>query len=112
MAEKSPNQKEFYFQEAEKRNPEWSLATEINRLDERYQKKEYDFLEKRLKEVEENDCSLKEEKISEFCENVFYLNGLVKYRLGEKEELGKKEEYFNEAVKEFQKTLLVNPQNI
>ena len=111
ISEKNPVEKEKHFNLAMMEKPEWALVPKSNKLDILYQEKKYDELKKKIDEIENNECSLKKKEISEFCENIFYLGGLVEYQLGEKDK--KKEEEFNKkAILEFQKTLAVNPSNL
>ncbi len=100
-----------FFEQAEKSFPSWKLAGESNKLGVLYQEKKYQELSSKLAKISDTECSLRAKKIPSFCENIFYLNGLVQYRLGEKLETKKQKTFFEKAISEFQKTLALNPQN-
>lgn len=111
IGEKNSVEKEKYFHLAMLNKPEWALVTKSNKLDILYQEKKYEELKKKIDDIENNECSLNKKETSEFCENVFYLGGLVEYRLGQKDK-EKEEEFNKKAIFEFQKTLDVNLKNI
>jgi len=100
------------FQQAALKFKTWELAVKNNQLAIFYEQKKYFELNKKLKDILKNDCSLSATKISNFCENIFYLNGLTQYRLGENLEIKKQKKYFEQAILEFKKTLALNPDNI
>jgi len=112
IEENNLNLKEKYFSQANKKYSQWKLAIKNNQLDTLYQKKEYKVLEKKINNILNNECSIKKQKeISEWCENIFYLNGLVKYRLGEQKKDLEQQKFFKEAIFNFQKSLKINPKN-
>lgn len=100
------------FSKARQAHPAWSLVIESNELDELYKTKKYEDLQKKLTILKDKNCSPKAEKISVFCENVFYLDGLVQYRLGESKKEQEQKDFFAKAVKAFQYALAVNPSNV
>ena len=89
----------------------WSLISDTNNLNSLYESKNYKELNTRLSEIETVKCSLQDEKISEYCANTFYLNGLVQYRLGEKLNSGEQRGYFESAIDEFNKVLVMSDIN-
>ncbi len=100
-----------FFQKAGESFPQWQLIAQNNELGRMYEQKQYEELEKKLSEKLTNECATEQEKISEFCENIFYLDGLVQYRLGENLQSKEQKEYFQKAIDSFQKTLAINNEN-
>jgi hypothetical protein len=105
------NSRENFHQASLKFNP-WQLAEKNNELSILYEQKKYSELNKELKNILKNDCSLSAPKIPSFCENIFYLAGLTQYRLGETLTTKEQKPFFERAIFEFQKTLALNPSNI
>jgi hypothetical protein len=101
----------IFFQKASKAYPKWKLIAKNNELGVLYEQKKYDELNIQLQETIENECSLEKESISEFCKNIFYLNGLVQYRLGENKNVSEQKKYFEDAIYNFQKTLAIDNEN-
>jgi len=106
------NQKQDFFSKAKKSFSKWSIIADNNLYGVLYEQKKYKELEKLLKEKINKECSIEQEKISQYCENIFYLNGLVQYRLGEDKDKSSKTTYFQSAIDSFQKTLAMNSENI
>ncbi len=104
------NSRENFEQVSLKFRP-WQLVGKNNKLATLCEQKRYSAVNKQLENILQNECSLSAEKIPSFCENIFYLAGLVQYRLGEKLETKKQKPFLERAIFEFQKTLALNPQN-
>jgi len=100
-----------FFQKAGESFPQWQLISENNEMGRMYEQKEYEELEKKLSEKLTNECNTQQEKISEFCENIFYLDGLVQYELGKNLQDKEQKEYFQKAIDSFQKALAINNEN-
>ncbi len=104
-------EKEKNFSLAKKAYPDWSLVVDINTLDKLYKEKKYPELEKKIKELKKKECNLEKTQISAFCENLFYLNGLVQYQLGLNKKDSEQKAFFNKAIENFVNTLKINPKN-
>jgi len=100
-----------FFQKAGESFSQWQLISENNEMGRMYEQEQYEELEKRLSEKLTNECNTEQEKISEFCENIFYLDGLVQYRLGKDLQDKEQKKYFQKAIDSFQKTLAINNEN-
>ena len=99
------------FEKAGVSFPNWDLISTNNSLGRLYKDKKYDELSVKLKKVIEDKCDIKSKRISQYCENIFYLNGLVQYRLGENKEIDEQKKFFQEAIDNFQKALIINQDN-
>ena len=78
------------FQQAKKIMPQWEIIPINNQLGKLYVDKQFQQLDQKISELSNKKCSLKNEKISEFCANIFYLEGLTQYQLGK--DLDKKQQ--------------------
>ncbi len=99
------------FAKAKNTFPRWGLIAQNNSYGQLYLQQEYDELVVKLDKIIDEECNIESEEISEYCENIFYLNGLVQYRLGEKEEEEKQKDLYQKAIYDFQKALAINPEN-
>ncbi len=100
-----------FFQQAIRKDKELRLIAENNELMGLYEQKKYQKIEEVLNAKLSEECSLERDSISEFCENIYYLEGLLKYRLGEEMELDAQKEIFEKSILAFQKVLTMNPEN-
>lgn len=91
--------------------PHWKLLAENNELGELYAQKKYMELVKKLDSISEKTCNIQNEKISEFCTNIFYLNGLTKYQLGKDEQAKKQKPLFEKAIAAFTKVMMMTPED-
>ena len=99
------------FQKAEKLFPKWEIIPQNNLLGKLYEQKKYSELKTKIQDISEKKCSLKNEKISEFCANIFYLEGLVQYQLGKDLESQKQKKIFEKAILAFIKVMAMTPKN-
>ncbi len=99
------------FAKAKGAFPHWSLIAQNNSYGRLYEEQKYDELIIGLDEIIKKECNIESEKISEYCENIFYLDGLVQYRLGENEKEEKQRDLYQKAIYDFQKALIINPEN-
>lgn len=91
--------------------PHWKLLAENNELGELYTQKKYMDLTKKLDSISETTCNIQNEKISEFCANIFYLKGLTEYQLGKDEQAKKQKPLFEKAIAAFTKVMIMTPEN-
>jgi len=99
------------FSSAQKVFPKFALIAQNNQLGLLYKSKKYEELEKEIKKVIDGQCSIENEKISEFCANIFYLEGLTNYQIGEKSEKEKQNELWQEAILDFSKVMTMNEED-
>jgi len=111
IAKNSSQEAKSLFDKATKSFSKWDLISKNNLLGKMYDEKKYKELENGVDEVVKDKCSVRQEKISEFCENIFYLDGLVQYRLGENLSGEEQKEYYQKAIDSFQKALTINNKN-
>lgn len=95
------------FARAERLFPQWSLLAKNNSWGKLYAEGKYQDLEPLLQEVEKTTCSLEAEIIPRSCANIFYLHGLTQYQLGKDLEQEKKKTFFEEAIQNFQKVMMM-----
>ncbi len=91
--------------------PQLNLLVENNEFGNLYKQKKYSELESKIKEISEKKCNLKNEKISEFCANIFYLKGLNFYQLGKDLKSKKQKDFFEKAILEFTKVMIMTEKN-
>lgn len=101
-----------YFEQGKEKFTHWNLVSKNNTLGILYAEKKYKKLEEELKKITKKECSFNQKSIPEFCENIFYLDGITQYRLGENFEKEKQKNIFKNAILDFQKALALNPKNI
>ena len=100
-----------FFDSAGKAFPKWDLIAKNNLYGRLYKQQKYEELSGKLNKVIDKDCNMQNEKISGYCENIFYLQGLVQYRLGKDKNDNEQKKFYQNAIDEFQKTLAINPDN-
>lgn len=92
--------------------PDWSWITENNISGVLYESKKFKEAETLYSKLAETKCNIaKNETISPFCENIFYGLGNTFYRLGESEKEEKQMNQWQNAIRNYQKTLQINSQN-
>ncbi len=96
---------------SEKIFPKWNIIPKNNQLSLLYTEKKYTELEQKISEISGKKCSLTNEKISEFCANIFYVEGLTEYQLGKDLESKKQKKYFENAIESFTKTMIMTDEN-
>ena len=100
-----------FFEKASEVFPKWDLIAKNNLYGRLYEQQKYEELSDKLNKIINKDCNVQSEKISEYCENIFYLQGLVQYRLGKNKSDNEQNKFYQNAIDEFQKTLAINPDN-
>lgn len=98
------------FVKAETLFPEWELLAKNNELGEIYSQKKYEELNTKISKISETKCNLQNEKIVEFCANIFYLKGLVHYQMGKDKKYEKQKILFEGAIAEFTKVMVMTPE--
>ncbi len=93
------------FLKAEKTFPQWKLMAENNALGKLYDAKKYTELQKKLASISQKKCSLKNKKISEYCANIFYLQGLTQYQFGKNKKSTQQKKFFEHAIMAFTKVM-------
>ncbi len=99
--------KQKNFLKAEKLFPKWELVSKNNYLGQLYEQKKYSILSKNLKNISEKTCSLKNQKISEVCANIFYLEGLTLYQKGKELNDKQQKEFFEKSILAFTKVMIM-----
>ncbi len=105
------SQADSLYKKAKKMFHPWGLIADNNALGNMYEQKKYNDLKVLLPEIVKQKCSLDNKQIQEYCENIFYLNGLTQYRLGENKDLKDQKTFFEKSIFNFQKVLTINPEN-
>ena len=111
IAQKDDDKAINLFDSAGEAFPKWSLIAKNNSYGRLYKQQKYDELSDQLTQTIDENCNMESEKISEYCENIFYLQGLVQYRLGENKIGDEQNQFYQNAIDEFQKALVMNPDN-
>ncbi len=99
------------FKEAERVFPAWSILSQNNELTEKYHNKKYQEILSKINEIIKNDCNINNEKISEFCTNIFYVQGLSYYQVGKDLEQEKQKEFFENSIFAFTKVMAMTEEN-
>lgn len=101
------------FQKSIEFLPKWELIADNNMQTTLYETKNYTEAEKKYYQLIETKCNIeKQQNISPYCENIFYGLGNTLYRLGEQKKEAEQKNKWQEAIKNYEKTLQINPDNV
>jgi DNA polymerase III gamma/tau subunit len=99
------------FLEAKKVFAKWSIIAKNNALGTQYQEEKYKQLQKDISSLSQGECNHSKKHISEFCRNIFYLEGLIHYQLGKEKSREQQKPFFEQAISSFQKVMAMSEEH-
>ena len=107
----TPQEEKKEYEQMKTVFPKWGIISENNALGILYAEKKYEEVEKKISNILNKKCNLARDRISEFCANIFYLEGLTQYQLGKNLESKKQKPFFEKAIFSFAKVMAMTPKN-